>query len=276
MRDVRELVFHVSDVRVEVRCELPDVRRGLGAVWRSCAHPLLPERCSARFAARREGERFVIESESEQRSTDREQDVLPLLEAMIYAAIPGWHARWVLLHAACLGVDGSPLLIVAPSGGGKSSMALAALRAGCEYFGDELAVTDGARVWGVPRALQFSACVAPAGLPPWGGDADVESYRLRVEGERMGCVPLFAPPAAQLPAAPFPVEALRVVAVERAERSAIAPLSSLQALAHLHEACFEPPRIDLGGLVREGRTVRLHWDTPTQGLAMLRAWIAQR
>ena len=62
----------------------------------------------------------------------------------------------VVLHAACLELPrGGLLTLVAPSGGGKSTLAAALLQLGCRFLSDEFVPIDheSLRPWAYPRAL---------------------------------------------------------------------------------------------------------------------------
>ena len=66
-----------------------------------------------------------------------------------------------LLHGAALMLpDGRAALLLADSGGGKTTTALALLRSGCKLLADDLAVLDAAdgrpRIWGIAEALNLT------------------------------------------------------------------------------------------------------------------------
>jgi hypothetical protein len=264
------LSFHVSHVRVEVSSDVPEVIEALAAVWGCCARPLVPPAREARFAVQsRDAGYAVIDALGAERTTRVRADVLPLLEMAIYAALPGWHAQHVLLHGACVRWGEATALLLGRSGAGKSSLAACALRHGFEYFSDELTVTDGARLWGVPRALQFEPIAAGRAPAPWVRDADLARYPLRLSDGRDGAVPLWFPSPARVPAAPSPVGEAFVFAIARGDREALAPLDPVPALAALHEAAFQPPVLDIGKLVHAGRCAELTWHDPERAVELL-------
>ena len=155
-----ELSLFISEVEARVRCALPDVMAALSELWAGCRVPIVPATVVARIdVAPAAGDRscaIMLDGELVA-VAEQPPDVLPLLEAAIYRSLYAQRAPRVLLHAACLVLPGcdEPLVLVGPSGAGKSSLALAALERGYRYFTDELTVTDGERLWGVPRAVQF-------------------------------------------------------------------------------------------------------------------------
>ena len=274
---MRSLSFFVSHVRVSVRSELPEVVDALAHVWACCERPLVETTRDAHFEVRCADAGYaVVDALGDVRHTTRREDALPMLEAALYGAVPSWHARQVLLHAACLRKDAATVLLLGRSGAGKSSLSLCALRAGFEYFSDELAATDGALLWGVARAVQFEPVAIGAAPAPWALDADSTRYRLRLADGRAGVVPLWCPPPTRVPPAPVPVEEAHVAVIAHGESDGIAPLDPLAALAALHEAAYQPPRLDLGKLVRRGRCFELSWSDPERAIDLLAGALAAR
>lgn len=84
------------------------------------------------------------------------------------------HRIAMLVHAAALSVDGAGMLLCAPAGGGKTTLALALARAGATLVTDDMAAvldTD-FRLAGLPLALRVRASgwrLAVALLPDGGG-----------------------------------------------------------------------------------------------------------
>jgi hypothetical protein len=68
------------------------------------------------------------------------------------------------LHAAALEVDGKGILLVAPSGGGKSTLTWALLHYGFAYLSDELAPVD----LGTLRVLPYPHALCLKQVPPQG------------------------------------------------------------------------------------------------------------
>ncbi len=272
----QSLRFFVSHVRVRVRAQLPEVMDGMSAVWGACSRPLVPVTANAELAVAGAGGGYAVTGPDGRRSPcERREDALPLLESALYAALPQWHAGLVQLHAACLCRGQTSVLLLGRSGAGKSSLALAALRRGYAYFGDELALTDGTRLWGVPRAIQFSPVGAQDAPPPWARDADLSHYRMRLPGDRPGAVPLVCPRPEQIPAQAVTAAGTHVYAIARGTPARLQACSPLQALALLHEAAFSAPGLSLGALVGAGRCGRLTWDEPERGLDLLDAELAR-
>src|SRR5512139_856086 len=103
----------------------------------------------------------------------RREDLAFAIERFLYAAMPAWHAPpRVILHAAGVVLGETMLVLAGRSGAGKSSLARALTERGARYATDELVVTDGERIWGIPRAIQFDAVPIDAPLPPWLGEVD--------------------------------------------------------------------------------------------------------
>jgi hypothetical protein len=269
------LTLFISDVQVEIEiaAALDDVRAALEAAWAPCRSPLLAPVRTERFEAVALGSGYAVRGGGTAREVALREDVLPVLEAVIYEAIPGWHRERVLLHAACVQRGGAALLLIGRSGAGKSSLALEALRRGFVYFSDELSVTDGERLWGIPRAVQFEPTDGERALPPWLTGVSVQRYRLRLAGGQLGGLPLFVPAKEQVACAPVAALTARVVAIERAEVSGLVAMPALEALAALHEAAFRPPRLGLGKLLADGRAAHLRWHEPGAGLEALEAWL---
>lgn len=269
------LTLFISDVQVEIATDLADVRDALAVVWNACAQPLLPPVRTARFEARADAGRYLVRGEGTERSVELREDVLPVVEGALYAALPGWHEGRALLHAACVQRGAIALVLAGRSGAGKSSLALEALRRGFDYFSDELTVTDGARLWGVPRAVQFEPTDGARALPPWLRDVSLEPYRLRLHGGALGRLPLHVPPPARIAREPVAARSARIVAIERGATTDLRPLEPLPALSLLHEAAFRAPPVDLGALIGRGRAALLRWHEPGPALDALEGWLAE-
>jgi hypothetical protein len=266
-----DLVFFVSHVRVVVRCALPEVARGMRAVWGHCDRPIVPTTQQAVFTVAPDGDGFAIKGPQQRRNGIEARDVLPVLEAELYAAMHGWHRGLLALHAAAIALGSRTWLLLGRSGSGKSSLARMAVKRGMTYFSDEIVLCDGNVLWGVPRAIQFAPL--PDGPPPptWLGSVDASSYRLRVTDEREGCMPLWSPPRIQVAAHPRPLAGARVIALERAERDELVPLSPLELLAAIYEAAYRPPDFDVGRLLNGPGSGGLRWATPDGALSCLEA-----
>jgi len=88
------------------------------------------------------------------------------------------HKGWMTLHASGLEKNGCGLLVIAPSGGGKSTLALALLRAGFKLVGEDRVLLrlgkKGVEAWAFPTFIkvtpwtfaQFHAFLPPSCRPP--------------------------------------------------------------------------------------------------------------
>ncbi len=85
-----------------------------------------------------------------------EAEALEALDWYVASHLLGDPVGIVVLHAACVEMPrGGLLLLVAPSGGGKSTLSAALLQLGCRFLSDEFVPIDheSLRPWAYPRAL---------------------------------------------------------------------------------------------------------------------------
>jgi hypothetical protein len=262
---------------------MPDVLHAMERVWNSCAHPIVPTTHFSRMDVLSQANGFVVSVDGQIHvETANAEDVLPLLEATLYAQIHRWHATAgvVLLHSACVVMDGRAWLMAGESGSGKSTLALHALQLGAAYFSDELTAFDGARVWGIPRALQYNVIAHDgAKLPAHLRKADVDTYRIRTPdlapADTLARLPIIQP--ARLARTAIDATHVYVVALSHepeAPRNSVRPTSTLEALQTLHDACFSAPKRSLGALIHVEQHVALTWSDPVAGIAALRAALA--
>jgi hypothetical protein len=262
------LVFHLSHVRVELDAPASTAEIA-GAVWGGC-HELVPatvrdtyhvhENGRGGYEIRRNGELLTW--------TEYELDVVPRLEALFYERVHDTKPEDALfLHGAALLRDDHPLVLVGPSGAGKSTLSLAGVRAGLSYLTDELIGTDGQRLWGMPRAIQFDAMKRDVPRPPWLEGIDTETFRIRHEEGGPGVIPIttVVRPAPESVAA----KGATVVVIGRGAKDEIASSASVEGVRALYEAAHRPPRGDLGGLV--GRAFALTWADPARAMDLLLA-----
>lgn len=100
------------------------------------------------------------------------------------AAVRSASADHLVLHAAALAHGGRALLLPAPTGGGKTTLAAGLVDRGWGYLSDEAAVLtlDGARVRAYPKPLSIdpgSRGVLPGWRPPAAGDLGALPESLR-------------------------------------------------------------------------------------------------
>lgn len=145
----------------------------------------------------------------------------------------------VPVHASGIVIGGTAAVLAGPSGTGKSTLALAAHRAGLPVLSDDTVYvqTDPRlRVWGLPRPIH----VFPHDAPGDGAGA----MRLR-SGRWKRAVPL--------PAAPPPAERAALFLLERGERVALHPADPDTAagrMVALLEPGFDHFRGELPGVAR--------------------------
>lgn len=136
------------------------------------------------------------------------------------------------LHAAALEHDGNALLLVAESGGGKSTTTWGLLHHGFRYASDELAPVDlsTGQVHSFPHALCLKADPpAPYPLP----DGVLRTSRSRH-------VPVGLLPSALAPS-PLPVDAIVFLRYRPdLDRPAIRPLGAAEAAARLYTQALNP------------------------------------
>ena len=241
-----DLVFHVSHVRVEVICPHDQVLKGIRAIWGNAESPQLPVTRVARVSLS-EPAPFTMMCDGEELAELDEARLLPQFERRLYQLIRGWHQEYTVLHGALLQRDDDLLMVTGSSDTGKSSLALHAVRQGWQYRTDEITVTDGVRLWGVSRAIQFNPTPVGSSLPDFLRDADTDSYQwLDHDGSE-----LFQPVYSyrwQGSNCPLECQAASVVFLERSARFSCSKLPAVDALARLYAATFIGPHHDLGVL----------------------------
>lgn len=76
--------------------------------------------------------------------------------------------RYGVFHGGAVVSKGIAWVLCGPSNAGKSSLSVAALKRGYQYYTDEFVITDGEAVWGWPRTPQFGALPGVSeALPAW-------------------------------------------------------------------------------------------------------------
>lgn len=191
------------------------------------------------------------------------EDLVAGFEDRLYRAALAWHKsrQRAVFHAAALVSGTETVVLSGPSGAGKSSLALAAVRRGWKYFSDEFVVTDGARVWGWPRAIRFDPPRPEAARPDYLMDLALDDETVGAEGTGAPYHPI-QPEQVQRTACL--TRAVRFVHVERSDKTVLTPLSPVMALKHWTEAAFFEPTISLGPLVGADRAWRASWRHPDE------------
>ncbi len=150
---MRALSLTALGCRIEIRCADPPTRGLLQAVYAGLLGPGAP--AHGRYTVRR-GDGFLIERDGgpPARVAD-EGDLLVALDREIVVELQRRRPDLYFLHAAVLARGGPAVLLVAPSGTGKSTTAWALSHRGFRYLSDELAPIDPGRgdVHAFPRAL---------------------------------------------------------------------------------------------------------------------------
>jgi len=258
------LRFHVSDRSLELRTQDHAAYTALAAVWESCREPMVPA-CSAHvMEVRPEGTRvrFWLDGEKSGRTVAPET-LLPSLDLAIYEQLASWSSPGrALLHGACLVGANNSVLITGPSGAGKSSLAWAGIERGYHYACDEIAVSDGASVWGISRAVLYDLAPDGAVLPPWIEGADTAAYRLLDNFGRRCALPLRKPPPAQIVRAAWPCSQTHIVVARRGAKTRLGALDPLLALHLLYQERWGDEHIELRDLVHRDRCFELEWSEP--------------
>ena len=274
-REGRPLRIVVEDLELCIDGAPPEVEAGLLAVWYGTrGDGTIP----LHVAVRREGARHALRIDGVDREDlVEEESLLPTLELVLYDAIADHLSRRAtILHAGAVRLDGRLCVFVGESGGGKSSHVLEALRAGATYLTDELLLTDGRSVWGIPRAVQFD--LVPVGTPliPRLSDLDVTSYRcVDLEGRKVA-LPIFHVPEERIERTHGPLQEAIVFLVRPDRDEALVPLSPALALARVLAVVNHEPVHDVGGLVGAGRAFELGWTDPRSSIARVRDLLADR
>jgi hypothetical protein len=263
--------FHLSHVQVELRCS-ERIATTARALWAGCRR-LVDATVEDVYEI---GDDLRIERNGEvMYGADHELDVVPHLQELLYARMHETRPPGVLfLHGAAVARRGRPVLLLGPSGSGKSTLALAAVRAGFDYLTDEVIGTDGARVWGVPRAIQFDATAAGERPPAWLGSLDASSYRLRSKRGAEATVPLWRPPAnavSEVCKSPASVVAI----AHSGDGDGVTTCEAVDAVRAVHEAAHAVPSFDVGSLVG-GVSLALRWRDPAAAWAEVATCVALR
>ncbi len=264
-----DLRFFLSHVQVDLECAEKPVLRALEAVWGGANQPFIETLKHVRIFVDVANGRVFCDDELIPPGGE-ERSMLTQVEYVIYELLHQWHEVYTLVHGALLRRSKDTLLLVGPSGSGKSSLALAAMRQGWTYLGDEIAVTNGAEIWGIRRAIQFDSMPTTSKLPPFLQGLDTMTYQWQEpDAETSGkkwCLPLLPVPR-DFSATAAPLAGATVVFLNSDHAEHPRRLNGIDALVRLHEACFDHPRHDLGALA--GRAWTMGWERPASGVEQL-------
>lgn len=175
----------------------------------------------------------------------------------------------VPLHAGCVVYEERVVLLLAPSGGGKSTMTLAALRAGAQYVTDDLLILGTGIGHGLGRAIRFKLePLLEARTRAYLTHMDLESNQLTSDLGRY-TVPVFQGPYdtkenVKLGGLEPPI----VVRVNQGRANRISRLKSLERAVILHEAVIAE-QVEYDGSLGPGPTYDLTWNDPDTGFKLL-------
>lgn len=262
-----DLSFGVADLEVQIDAATDAAR----AVWGGAPAPTAGARVRRFGVALGSPARVTCDGHPIVDIQDP-RDTTSTLEGVLYQVLRhDLGARFALLHAAGVVVGDRTVVMSGRSGSGKSSLALAALADGAGYLSDELLVTDGTRVHGLGRAIQFDAVRADREpvLPAWLEDVERGQYFFRGEDGETLTVPLVPASSAERADMPLLASRAHVVDLVPSDRDELLPSEPVRALARLCEAMHEGGRLSVGDLVGVGRTWTLRWSDPAEAWALL-------
>jgi hypothetical protein len=253
---------------------VPEAARALGAVWEHAQWvAFVPPRTRVVVkVGARAGGGFRIElHDGREVHVADEIDVAPIVEGDIYAAVVRAHvdANLAVLHASCCTLDGQTYVFAGESGAGKSALARAAVDAGFRYFGDEHIVTDGQKLWGLPRSIHMDYHPVGAPLLPWHAGADVESYVFRDRAGLPTCLPMRRIAPNDLATEPAAAAGATLVRLAHGNDDMVAALSAAERLHTVAGAHFVRSPA-LADVVLKMRARALTWADPHAAFRLLR------
>jgi hypothetical protein len=137
----------------------PEVVAHLRTILPQAEHPMAPRR-AMHYAIARDGDGFTVSEEGDALTTAADAvaaadavHVRAHRRAFELASLSGW-AR---VHAATVDLDGARVLVVGPSGAGKTTLATRLLLDGADVQGDESVLVRRDASLAVPRALHLKA-----------------------------------------------------------------------------------------------------------------------
>jgi hypothetical protein len=255
--------LHAGDVRVEIAGAPPATRDVIAAVWGNAA-PFLAPRVVVHIDVTGDGE-VRVDGELLERA-EAPIDLPGLVEGAIYDALDR-RGPSALIHAGAVAFGDRVIALVGDSGAGKSTLALALLEQGAAYLTDELFVCDGARVWGIPRAIQFDPVTPGASMPVHLARAELDVYPAR---SRRGAhsLPLVRVPRDRVALRTYDAARVELVFIERGASSSLREVDPLQALKQLLGAVRGEAIVRLDALLRSGPRA-LAWSDPAEAAALL-------
>ena len=249
--------FLLFGQHISVECETDEAARLIGAVYRAFAEPESPDPGAPALVYGiidgLGGALAVVRGTAEVAHAADSGLLLFHFEQDLTVELQKRRPDLYFLHAAALERDGRALLLVAESGGGKSTLTWGLLHHGFRYASDELAPIDleAVLVHGFPHALCLKADPpAPYSLP---------AGALRTSRSRH--VPVDLLPAALAPC-PLPLDAIVFLRYrpDLAE-PAIRPMGAAEAAARLYVQALNPlahPEDGLDAALQVARRARCY------------------
>lgn len=268
-----ELVLNLSSLRLTIRFENAELAYlTLRQVWQRASDvAFTPIRHHAEYQVRPEGGRFRLRVDGGHvRYAEIVEDVAPLLEGALYTDLLRTQLEdgFTVLHASSCVWQGRPLVFAGVSGAGKSALVRGCVELGCTYLGDEHIITDGERIWGLPRAIHMDVHREGAPSLPWHQGADLSSYRCRNAAGDWFRLPMVPLAAEQVALSAADARKAVLVAASRSDSDTLAPMNAAQRLRTLEGAHFVAGR-GLRSLAVAPTAYTLTWCHPGRALHQL-------
>ncbi|GEM_PF-1616966 len=199
--------------------------------------------------------------------TPADQSLFSQLESALVQTILGSAGIHPVLHAGCVYHRGRIIVFIAPSGGGKSSMTRAAVRAGASYITDDVLVIKSGTLYGFARAIRQEV-VSPQldPIPHYLADCHLEVLRV-VQRSPPIAVPIWWQGGQVIHALPINGQEVIVVNIERGPQL-IRPFSAIERMIALHESAIVSSA-EYDGSLGAGRGFSLAWEDPAEAFAAL-------
>ena len=179
--------------RLELRCQDPRTRALLEVIYGALGVAAAPS--PFRFTVVRDGGKLLLDGEGDPvRVAPDEDELLEMLDEAVVVQLQRRRPDLFFVHSAVLELGGRAVLLVAPSGTGKSTMTWALSHHGFRYLSDELAPIDPGtlRVHPFPRALHLKAEPSDGYPMSSAGEADGSVDPRRGRGSAWRGLPRFA------------------------------------------------------------------------------------